>query len=81
MVDKLVAGRRTKQEHQSDFVTCTAPWFRGVVVCGSCRAGGLALLVRACLRWFTALVSDCVCMPNHTVALHVCQTVAEAVVQ
>ena len=27
--------------------------------------GGLALLMRARLRWFPALVTDLLCMPNH----------------
>ena len=31
--------------------------------------GGLAFLMRVCLRWFPALVSDCLRMPNHLVSL------------
>ena len=31
--------------------------------------GGLALLVRVCLRWFPALVSGCLYMPSHCVSL------------
>ena len=30
--------------------------------------GGLAVIVRVCLWWFPALVSDCVCMLNHCVS-------------
>ena len=32
--------------------------------------GGLAFLMRVCLRWFPALNSDCLCMPNHHVSLY-----------
>ena len=32
--------------------------------------GGLAFLIRLCLRWFPALVSDCPGMPNHHVSLY-----------
>ena len=32
--------------------------------------GGLAFIVRVCLRWFPALVSDCLRMPNHHVSLY-----------
>ena len=31
--------------------------------------GGLAFLVRVYLRCFPALVSDCLCIPNHCVSL------------
>ena len=31
--------------------------------------GGLTFLMRTCLRWFPALVSDCLRMPNHRVSL------------
>ena len=31
--------------------------------------GGLAFLVRVCLRWFPALVSYFLCMLNHHVSL------------
>ena len=30
---------------------------------------GMAFLVRVCLRWFPALVSDCLYMPNHCISL------------
>ena len=32
--------------------------------------GGLAFLIRVCLRWLPALVSDCLCMPSHHVSLY-----------
>ena len=31
--------------------------------------GGLAFLMCVCLRWFPALVSDCLYMPHHHVSL------------
>ena len=31
--------------------------------------GGLAFRMRLCLRWFPALVSDCLCIPHHHVSL------------
>ena len=44
----------------------------GVAVCGLCSVAGLrwlAFLMRVCLRWFPALVSDCLCMSIHHVSL------------
>ena len=31
--------------------------------------GGLTFIVRVCLEWFPALVSDCVCMPGYCISL------------
>ena len=56
------------------FDACTAcglagglPFVARVVVLAC--VGGLACLVRVCLWWFPALVSDCLCMPGYCVSL------------
>ena len=49
---------------------CVVSWFkligpRCIIVC----AGGLAFLTRVSLRWFPAVVIDCLCMSTHRVSL------------
>ena len=57
----------------SSLAACIVPWLGGCflaprAVLLAC-VGGLAFLVRVCLRWLPALVTNCLCMLNHHISL------------
>ena len=52
----------------SSLAACVVPRL-GVASLHLVHCGRLAFLVRVCLRWFPALLSYCLCMPNYCVSL------------